>query len=188
MAEIFGNFREGPASPEYIVLSFSSRALPLDQRWRNTSLSADFLADYWDTFFHKNKGFLPGARDSVSYVANELLENAVKFQKETDGHPVRIALYLEGGMLWIYVTNAVAPERQGAFKALIDELLAGDPGKLYLSRLENSRKDKGFSRLGFLTMINDYDVELAWKFESLSGTLTVTTMARLEVAPAPSPK
>lgn len=33
-------------------------------------------------------------------------------------------------------------------------------------------------------MINDYDVELAWKFESFSNdpeTITVTTMARLEV-------
>ena len=83
MTQIFGDFIENPSSQEYLIIGFSPTSLPLQQRWRNSGLSADFLADYVSTFF-------PGGdttalnrkaevKDAVSFVANELLENAMKF-------------------------------------------------------------------------------------------------------------
>ena len=86
MAEIFGDFIDYlPSSQEFLIIGFSPSSTPLKQRWRNNGLSADFLADYLTTFF-------PGKEDdpntiqrqaevknAVSYIANELLENAMKF-------------------------------------------------------------------------------------------------------------
>ena len=50
MTQIFGAFmaRQG-ASGEYLKISFSPTSMPIQQRWRNNGLSADFLADYLST-------------------------------------------------------------------------------------------------------------------------------------------
>jgi len=57
---------------------------------------------------------------------------------------------------------------------------------LYIHQLEQNAADETStaSRLGFLTMINDYMATLGWKFETLAKTppvTTVTTMVRLMV-------
>ena len=47
-----GDFPQSlPPSREYLILSFSPGSIPLQQRWHNNCLSADFLADYFGTFF-----------------------------------------------------------------------------------------------------------------------------------------
>lgn len=88
----------------------------------------------------------------MSYIANELLENAVKFNKETEGYPIRIALYLLSDTLWFYVTNCVDEGKVGEFKELIGKLLTDDTKKLYLGQLESNAAEgnEGVSRLGLL--------------------------------------
>ena len=100
MAQFFGDCIEDiPTSQEYLILGFSPSSVPLKQRWRNNGLSADFLADYLTTFF-------PGdeenpitvvqqaeIKSAVSYIANELLENAMKFSDENSEQPISIALH-----------------------------------------------------------------------------------------------
>ena len=75
MAQIFGHFIDRQdADGEYLKLGFSPTSMPIQQRWRNNGLSADFLADYLSTFF-------PGEdtasaerqveiKGAVSYIAN----------------------------------------------------------------------------------------------------------------------
>lgn len=79
---VLGNFIEDlPSSQEYLILSFSPSSISLEKRWRNNCLSADFLADYLSTFFsadqEEQKQKKAEFQDAVSYVANELLENAM---------------------------------------------------------------------------------------------------------------
>src|SRR5918999_1510955 len=100
MAQIFGDFidtQEGRG--EYLKIGFSPNSISLQQRWRNNGLSADFLADYLSTFF---PGEDPDSaerqteiKDAVSYVANELLENAMKFSYSPSHHSVSIEMFLE---------------------------------------------------------------------------------------------
>jgi hypothetical protein len=61
-----------------------------------------------------------------------------------------------------------------------------DPNELYFHQVERSVEDDSdnTSGLGLLTMINDYQAQLGWKFESISNQVTlvlVTTMAQVTV-------
>jgi hypothetical protein len=95
MKEIFGDYRERTDSTEFLIMSFSSQTLPITERWRNSGLSADFLADYWGTFFPvRDQSGVSEVQDAVSFISNELLENALKFSEETDVSTIRISLYL----------------------------------------------------------------------------------------------
>jgi len=192
MPNIMGNYIEAGNEREFLMINFSPNSIPLKQRWRNNGLSADFLADYWSTFFPSRKGnttitHQTELKDAIAYIANELLENAMKFSYIQVQYPVRIALYLHEDEMRFYVTNSLNPTTTGKFKQFIHQLLTEDPDKLYISQLEanaNDDLDNDGSNLGFLTMINDYQAELAWKFETIAESeplVIVTTMVRLNV-------
>ena len=189
MTQVFGNFVEMEEfKQEYLVIGFSPTSIPLQQRWRNNGLSADFLADYLSTFF-------PGedaesleqqteVKDAVSYIANELLENAMKFNHLPSQYSVSITMQLDQDNLRFYVTNSLDPASLPAFQRFIQTLLQEDTSELYAKKLMQNFADEptSVSGLGFLTMINNYGAELAWKFGSppaYPNVNIVTTMVRL---------
>lgn len=191
MIEMFGNFCEEGETPEFLVISFSSTTkLPIQDRWRNKSLSADFLADYWGTFFLVQNAsaqeLQAEVKDAVSYISNELLENAVKFHYEPDHAPIKIGIYLFREALRFYVTNSIDPQSVKSFQQYIHTLLTEDPGELFFQQLERNatQEDSTESHLGLLTIINDYQGEIAWKFENMlqhPDIILVTTMVQLEI-------
>jgi hypothetical protein len=195
MTQIFGDFVEASAkSKEYLVLGFSPSLIPLKQRWRNNGLSADFLGDYLTTFFpvtteeerHYNHTKI---KSTVSYIANELLENAMKYNDETQDYSINIRLELRNNNLRFYVTNSISAEDMKQFTQIIQELLSEDPQKLYFYRLEQNAINAKTSSiihsgLGLLTMLNDYMAKLGWKFETVQQdpqVITVTTMVELTI-------
>ena len=188
MAEIFGDFIEENNTGEFMVISFSPSASSPD-RWRNNSISAEFLGDYWGTFLpvhdKSSQRRQTEVRDTVSYVSNELLENAVKFNYEP--FTISIALYLGDDTLKVYVSNHLEPGRAEKFRNVIQMLLTEDAESLYIRQIENIGEDETDteSGLGLLTMLNDYDVELAWRFETVSERperILTTTMASVAVS------
>jgi hypothetical protein len=192
MRQIFGDFTEElPVSQEYLMVQFSPSSVPLKQRWRNNGLSADFIANYLTTFFPGEAE--PNAPDkrveiksAVSYITNELIENAMKLNDETSKHPVSISLQLHSDRLVFITTNAICQERVRKFQAFLQELTTSDPLDLYIRQLEKNAEDETStaSGLGFLTMINDYMAKIGWKFEPLaqeSDIIAVTTMVQLAV-------
>jgi hypothetical protein len=193
MAQLFGNFYDEPVcSEEYLILGFSPSSIPLQQRWRNNGLSADFLADYLTTFFPCSDSD-PNTIDkqaeiksAVSYVANELLENAMKFNDETSQYPISIQLQLHSDRIVFRVTNSIPPQSVKTFQAYIQDLIHSDPQELYINKLECNAEDDSSttSGLGLLTMINDYIASLGWKFETVKKdpeVIAVTTMVQLTV-------
>src|SRR3954471_2690820 len=85
---------------EYLTLAFSPLSAPLCSRWRNNGLSADFLGDYVNTFLPTN-GSVSAAdsrqneiKHAVTYIANELLENAMKYHERNVDIPIGIHLEL----------------------------------------------------------------------------------------------
>lgn len=186
--QIFGNFVEiSDENQEYLKIGFSPASMRLKQRWRNNGLSADFLADYLSTFFPGESSDDLSKRNeikgAVSYIANELLENAMKFNySPSKAHPVSITMDLHPDHLRFYVVNGVHPNNVEAFQAFIKKLFSKDPNELYLEQLMNSEKADNESGLGFLTMMNDYNAALAWKFENLEDqAVIVTTLVQLPI-------
>ncbi|WP_333157826.1 DUF6272 family protein [Microcoleus sp. Pol14C4] len=192
MIQILGNFIEQPASQEYLIIGFSPSSVPLKQRWRNNGLSADFLADYLTTFF-PGKQNEPSTiekqaeiKSAVSYIANELLENAMKFNNETSEYPIYIKLQLETDGVIFSVANSISPQAVDKFQAYIQQLLTSEPNELYIQRLEKNAADESCtnSGLGLLTMLTDYSAKLGWKFQTMQKdpeVIAVTTMVQLTV-------
>lgn len=190
---ILGDFIQNlPPSQEYLILSFSPGSIPLRQRWRNNCLSADFLADYLSTFFLKDEhqqvecDKQAEVKSAVSYIANELLENAMKYGIEMSPFPISIQIHLNPDLIIFQLTNSIRCDRASQFQNHIETLLSGDPDELYIAQLEKNALSENSeeSGLGLLTMLNDYGAKLGWKFESLapiSDEMSVTTMVQLEI-------
>lgn len=186
MTKIFGDFIEDlPESQEYLTIVFSPGSVSLKQRWRANGLSADFIADYFTTFF-PSSDTKEEVKSVVSFIANELLENAMTFNDDTAERPIRITLQLHKERLVFLAKNSVNPQAVGKFQALIQELVTCDPGELYIRQLEKNAEDetRTGSGLGLLTMMNDYLAKLGWKFETVQKdpeVITVSTMVQLIV-------
>ena len=192
MIQTFGDFIELPASQEYLIIGFSPSSIPLKQRWRNNGLSADFMADYLATFFPGNEEDSSTIerqaeiKSAVSYIANELLENAMKFNNETSEYPINIKLQLESDGVLFSVVNSISRQGVDKFQAYIQQLLASEPSELYIQQLEKNAADESCTDcgLGLLTMLTDYTAKIGWKFQTVHQdpeVIAVTTLVQLRV-------
>lgn len=191
MSEVVGEFRAPCGSPEIESLSlrFLPGSAPIKQRWRNNGLSADFLADYVSTFFPRLEAD-PSSGDrraeiagAVAFIANELLENAMKYSLDSGTSPITITLQLDHERIDIWECNTTSLAQGKIFRDFIERLTNADPEAFYLEQLERNAQGP-HSGLGFLTMFNDYAARLAWKFEpgvenTASATMAVTTHVHL---------
>ena len=174
---------EVDARGDYLKLSFSPLNAPLHSRWRNNGLSADFLSDYVTTF-------LPGSidpesesrqnqiRHAISFVANELLENAMKYHERNSEIPIEIHMELRSSQIAVTVRNGVTSDQAVRYRGFAQKLVQEDAATLLSRALEESASHESTqSGLGLLTMVNDYQALLGWRFEQASacGTVTVST-------------
>ena len=195
--QIFGDFIEVfPPEQDSLELTFTPSSIPLKQRWRNNRLSAYFIADYFTTFLPlddhlaEEKKRIKESKDVVSYVANELLENAMKYNDDQAHFQTKFGIHFlpkNGLIAVIFATNSISLENSRRLKTFIDQLFSSDPETLYFEQIENSATtDNECSGLGLLTMINDYNAKLGWKFETVKKdnydhVLTVTTMVQIVI-------
>jgi len=194
--EIFGDFNDEkqPECEEYLSIRFSPSRLPLKKRWENNGLSADIISEYFKIFYVSrqeengdilNDILLENLQNSVKYVANELLENAMKFQAPII-YPTaaRIFLSLYNDKLVFYIKHSITAQQAESFEIFIKKVLENDPQALYMEAMRESAREENAHRsgIGLLSMICDYNAKLGWKFESIDGVplVTVTTMVTLE--------
>jgi hypothetical protein len=189
MTQRIGAIAETGEILESLVLSFSPSLLPLRQRWRNNGLSADFLGDYVTTFFPV-AGDAEGAasrqaqaKGAVSYIANELLENAMKYTNPDSDRPITITLSLEADRITFQAENPITTVGVDRYAAFARELNEGDPMDIYMRILEEGPGHDGGSGLGLVTMINDYGAGLSWTFEhdASTGEALVVTFVQIPV-------
>jgi hypothetical protein len=189
MAQVFGEFTEDFSErSEFLVLGFSPSSLPIQLRWKTNGLSADFLGDYVKNFFPGDTSAALNkqteVRHAVSFVANELLENAMKYSDKCAGQPINLEVHLFSDRLIFISKNSVHQDAIANFQSYLQTLTAGDVGEMYINQVEKSVDidESESSGLGYLTMIMDYDAVLGWKFEQISGdnpATIVTTMVQL---------
>ena len=110
----------------------------------------------------------------------------MKFNFAPAKHSVTIQMELLQDMILFYVSNFINPENVESFQDKINQILTEDPNELFMGQLMNNEDDeKGAdSGLGYLTMINDWNAKLAWKFEQHGDNpeeTKFTVMARLPI-------
>jgi hypothetical protein len=196
MSETLGKYGERAGECEYLTLAFSPISAPLRSRWRNNGLSADFLGDYVTTFLPAN-GPVPALgnpqnemKHAVTYIANELLENAMKYHQPDVEIPIKIHLELASDHITVSVSNGVSVVQAERYKAFVEHLREGDPDELLMRQQEESAmsSESTMSSLGLLTMITDYEAHLDWRFDVHNmrpESMTVTTSAVLPLKGVP---
>ena len=168
--DVYGDFVDLPTGSERLILSFAPGQMPLQQRWRNNGLSADFMGDYVTAFFPRDDADAATIRrqaeikGAVSYIANELLENAMKYHDDLGGELIQIELIMTAERVVLTLTNHLTPDQATAFRAFIERLSLSDADTLYMAQLETNAMTGSSAGLGLLTMINDYGARLAWRF------------------------
>ncbi|MBL1174676.1 slr1658 superfamily regulator [Pantanalinema sp. GBBB05] len=189
--QTFGEFTDDiPASDEYLTLHFSPSSAPRRRRWGNYGLSADFLGDYFAAFFPGDE--VPDSKinrqdtvkAAVSYIANELLENAVKYNQDIENLPISISLYLYERQIIFHAINYAEYLRVEQYRQFITQLLSSDLDEFYMQQLEKTAAGSGGSSMGVLTMMNDYSARFGWKFEALESApaiFRVNVLAYLDV-------
>ena len=181
---------------EYLTLAFSPLSAPLRSRWRNNGLSADFLGDYVTTFLPANGSAAAAEewqneiRHAVTYIANELLENAMKYHEHNVDIPIGIHLELTSTQIVVSASNGVGEAQAEHYQKFVENVLREDAGDLLVRQLEESAGGDGSSQscLGLLTMINDYRALLGWRFEAhpdCAGIVIVSTSAVLSLENVP---
>jgi hypothetical protein len=196
--EVFGEFNdELPEHGEYLNIGFSPSYAPFKKRWENNGVSADFIAEYFRNFYvgkQESRGetsdemMVENLRDGVKYIANELLENAMKFQEASVPYTAQIFLSLCAQKIVFRVTNGITVEQLAGLKAFIRKVTEEDPNELYFEAMRNSalEENTGRSGLGLLSMICDHGARLGWRFSTVKPEgggeefMTVTTMVTLD--------
>ena len=195
MIEFFGEFIDQfPPEHDSLELTFTPSSRPIKQRWRNNRVSAHFVADYLSSFLPvdeqdaSSEKRIKQSKGAVSYIANELLENAIKFTDDDCNHKVNFGIYFIGEsdvIAVIFATNYVQQPAAKELQKFITKLLNYDSDELYLQQLEkNAESESETSGLGLLTMINDYSAKIGWKFETTPDNphlLAITTIVQISV-------
>jgi hypothetical protein len=189
--QTFGEFaQEIPASEEYLTINFSPSSAPRKRRWSNYGLSADFLGDYFAAFFpgdtveNSPLNRRETVKAAVSYIANELLENAVKYSDEVVKRPISISLYLYEDKIIFQSINHTSPAIADKYCRFIQQVLTSDLDELYTQQLEQTALGSGESNIGLLTMMNDYAARFGWQFhtsDSIPSTVQVNVLVHLDI-------
>src|SRR5215470_13380816 len=80
---------------------------PLELRWIHCSMTADFISDLFAALAGRGDLDEGNARHGIAYLANEMLENAVKFRAPGD---VVVEAALEGAEFTLAISNFASPE------------------------------------------------------------------------------
>jgi len=144
--QIFGDFiQHFPPEQDSLEITFTPSSIPLKRRWRNNRLSAYFLADYFTTFLPLDDKLesqqlrIKESKEIVSFIANELLENAMKYSDSNSHYQVQFGIhFLDQEQLTavIFAVNSINQEHCEKLKCFINTLLSSDTEMLYIEQIE----------------------------------------------------
>ncbi len=187
--QIFGDFIS-LSSKEQLTITFPSSPLPLKSRWHHNDLSAEFIAEYSSSYFPIDENEPTtlwrqvAVKSAVNYIANELLENAMKYCEQPTNYTITIHIQAESNEIVFFIQNKISTLKAEKIQAFIKEIIDSSTDEFYFRQLEKQAEfeNNNSPGLGFLTILNDYCAKLAWKFQTVQPqVIDVTTMVHLAV-------
>ena len=123
-------------------------------------------------------------KHAVTYIANELLENAMRYHEHSIDIPIGIHLELTSTQITVSATNGASNAQAEHYQKFVETILRENTSDMLVRQLEESGGggDSNKSCLGLLTIINDYSARLGWRFEvhpAYPEIMTVSTSAVL---------
>ncbi|PTY03965.1 hypothetical protein DB346_02660 [Verrucomicrobia bacterium LW23] len=110
--------------------------------------------------------------DDVSYLANELLENAVKYRC---GGPVHLGFCVDAHEFVLVIRNEMQTPRASELRRRAAEILERDPADLLIEQAERNAEDpeSSGSGIGFLTLLAHYGARLGWRLQPIANPVCV---------------
>ena len=178
-------FKYGPSDLEPGKLDQVTRLRfpegPLGLTWKHSGITSDFIASIVAIRYRDARGHYNQVRHDVGYLANELLENTIKFRAPGD---VILAVSVGNHTFRLTITSKLDVPNTVKFKRVLDVLGSESPGELLLKRIEANAlsTDGTASGLGLLTLLGDYEATLEWIFdEDADWGATLTTHAAIAI-------
>jgi len=141
----------GTLPPALTAIEVQMSALDMVVQWRRCGIVADYLADYLALSFEQPDY----ARSVLSTVANELVENAVRFSAEK-ARPIRIHASHRGDVVELVVSNLSNQRHVEGLEKLFLDLSRDDLAAVFRERVEAGTR----GGLGLLLLAKDYGAEL----------------------------
>ncbi|WP_426129091.1 slr1658 superfamily regulator [Pararhizobium sp. PWRC1-1] len=154
----------------------------LQVEWSHSGLTADYIAEAVSARFKGSKQVHNTVRHEIGFLANELIENAIKFGS---GESIGVEASVEDDTFRISVTNIASAALMPKLINLLTELSSGEPQAMLLEQLEANalESESNASGLGLLTLLADYGARMAWQIEDLPGEVStkISTHAAITV-------
>ena len=144
----------------------------LIHRFSFGEIALQFLKIIYVSYLDKDLLAEAEIRQSVDYIANELLENSIKYSDLT-ATKIKLEINVATQYITVSSTNLISENRRNIFLDYIREIRYSDPSELYIKQLEQSLNDNDKSGLGLLSIIHDYKAEISWKFTSTAHDFKV---------------
>jgi len=146
--------------------------------WSRCGLTADFGASFYSFCFPNNKNI----RNSLSFILNEIVENAVKYSKQKKS-PIKICLYKEINDLVFEVQNYISPGQQSFFDQYIRHLQdMPDLEEEYLKTIEKNAEHNEKSSLGLLTILNDFKLSMGFNFLPSTDKYGLSVLVQVKIS------
>ena len=189
MIETIGSFVDIDVNTFLIIMSLKLFPGVFPIEWKQCGATANFLANYFGSFYGARQGRSQGAEgkgrevDIMSYILNELVENAVKFN---EGGSIHVQVGLVQHELVFIVENVISRDTTVSLRPKLTELVTQDAAELFVRRVEENANNPEIraSGLGFITMMNDYHAQLGWRLSPAPGNddrLVLSTMVRVSI-------
>ena len=170
-----------------LELSFNISPQTCKHDWHKNHINSMFMADYAGQvatdlnpdLFHQQADLC----DTVNFVANELLEQAMLCRDGSTDREIRLVVRVSDTNICLYIKNRIDAD---SIEVLIDKLstiLSGDPAAHYMQHLQSDQDNPG-DDLRYLSMMVDHKVDVAWKIEHADNNAKdtwLTTMTRVPI-------
>ncbi len=180
---------------ESLPLSLKLGHEELERNWAHVGETADYLIQYLkqnqDTgdrqAINQRNHDSDKARvlnSSANYIANELLENAIKYAQ---GGKIRTSAGIEDHHWVILVSHETDSAHRAELETFIDTLETSDADELMTDRIMSNANapDGSGSGLGLLSIVADHKGRVGWKFDTRHDRHIISTMVRLNLAEQP---
>ncbi len=178
--QVIGNNIDIQEDRRAINLSFSLPAMEVMSFWSRCGLIANFGASYMAVAHPSKKNIA----NSLSFILNELLENAVKYAYPRDSIIELVLLHHEDYIL-IDISNPINQDQVKSLSGMANNLIDLDwVNDTYIDLLTASGKSTEKSGIGLLTIINYYQADLSFRIGVPAGegeTPQFTIQAKMNI-------
>lgn len=176
--ETYGVFLSNPG---HIDLQISITITPSDLNGyiKRCGLTADYGAAFMSiSLNHEN-----AARNTLSFILNEMVENAVKFSHSRD-EKIDVTISQKSDEIIFSVTNLISPEQYTYLKNFIEDyLVAPDINGKYMELLETMSLQNNISRIGLMTILNNFNARIGIQIKGPNERDLYSTAIQIAVKP-----